>query len=148
MASLNAKSSRRRTLEGLFKAHMNGDRPRSSRPSSPDGIEHRAHTRVKLEVDVGMHSESHFFTGLSGDLSEGGVFVATYRDVPIGSKLEVDLPLPDGTIQVHGVVKWTRPASEDSKPGIGVAFETLPEEQRARIAKFCAEREPLYFDVD
>jgi uncharacterized protein (TIGR02266 family) len=140
--------TRRRRREGLFKADMKDDRPRISRPSRPDGVEHRAHPRVKLEVDVGMHSESHFFTGLSGDLSEGGVFVATYRDVPLGSKLELDLPLPDGTIQVHGVVKWTRPASEDAKPGIGVAFESLPEEHRARIAKFCSEREPLYFDME
>lgn len=118
------------------------------RPSSPDGVEHRAHARVKIEVDVGMHSDSHFFTGLSGDLSEGGVFVATYRAVPVGSKLELDLPLPDGTIRVLGVVRWTRPASDDAKPGIGVAFEQLAEEDRKRIAKFCAEREPLYFDVD
>jgi uncharacterized protein (TIGR02266 family) len=127
---------------------MKAGGPRPSRPSSPDGIEHRTHHRVKLEVDVGMHSDSHFFTGLSGDLSEGGVFVATYRDVPIGSKLELDLPLPDGTVQVHGVVRWTRPGSDDTKPGIGVAFEALQDEVRTRIAKFCAEREPLYFDMD
>jgi uncharacterized protein (TIGR02266 family) len=121
---------------------------RSVRPSSPDGVEHRAHPRVQIEVDVGMHSDSHFFTGLSGDLSEGGVFIATYRNLPIGSKLELDLPLPDGTVKVHGIVRWTRPDSEDAKQGVGVAFEQLPEEDRKRIAKFCAEREPLYFDVD
>ncbi len=90
----------------------------------------------------------NFFSGLSGDVSEGGVFVQTYRDLPVGSDVEVHFELPDGELPAHGCVRWHRDKSESSPPGIGIAFEALGEEHRRVIQRFCARRAPLYYEVE
>jgi uncharacterized protein (TIGR02266 family) len=110
--------------------------------------EHRAHPRVAVAVDIGMGTDSHFFAGLSGDISEGGVFVQTYRDIPIGSDVEVRFALPEGELMAHGRVRWHRDGSDSSPPGVGIAFEPLREEERKLIHAFCARRAPLYYDLD
>jgi uncharacterized protein (TIGR02266 family) len=109
---------------------------------------HRAHPRVVVEVAVGLETESHFFAGLSGDVSEGGVFVQTYRDLPVGSAVEVQFDLPETRLRAHGRVRWHREKSDSSPPGVGIAFEELGAADRRAIQKFCEAREPLYYDVE
>jgi uncharacterized protein (TIGR02266 family) len=116
--------------------------------SPPRGEEHRAHTRVAVAVEIGLETESHFFSGLSGDISEGGVFVQTYRDLPVGSDVEVLFELPDGQLTAHGRVRWHRDKSDSSPPGVGIAFEKLGEDDRQVIQRFCERRAPLYYDVE
>jgi uncharacterized protein (TIGR02266 family) len=110
--------------------------------------DHRAHTRVVVAVAVGLETESHFFAGLSGDVSEGGVFVQTYRDLPVGSPVEVQFDLPDAQLQAHGRVRWHRDSSDSSPPGVGIAFEELAEKDRRVIQRFCQRRAPLYYEVE
>jgi len=126
-------------------------------PSSTSGVhaisplwgeEHRAHPRVAVSVAIGLETESHFFSGLSGDISEGGVFVQTYRDLPVGSDVEVRFELPDGELTAHGRVRWHRSNSDSSPPGVGIAFEELDEEDREIIQRFCERRAPLYYEVE
>jgi len=115
-----------------------------SRPT-PVG-DRRSSPRVRIEVEVSYATESNFFVGLTGDVSEGGLFLATYRAIPIGAQLDLELWLPDGKLEAHGVVRWVREASEGSPPGVGVAFEPLDEASRARVHAFCAERAPWYYE--
>lgn len=119
-----------------------------SSPPPSDERDGREFPRVALQVDINMASESHFFSGLSGDLSEGGVFVSTYREVDIGSPVDVEFNLPNGAINAHGVVRWHRVASDSAPPGVGIAFDDLSDEQKKVIQAFCARREPLYYEVD
>ncbi len=108
----------------------------------------RASPRVALAVEIDLASESHFFAGLSGDLSEGGVFVETYRAIPIGSAVELEFSLPNGSVSTRGSVRWHRDASESSSPGVGIAFEDLPTRERDVVHAFCKARAPLYYDVE
>ena len=119
-------------------------------PSTPSAapVEHRHFPRVALEVEVDLASESNFFSGLSGDLSEGGLYVSTYRAVQIGSPVDVAFTLPNGKVQAHGVVRWHRDATEPSPPGVGIVFEALSDEQKELIHAFCAHRPPIYYEVD
>ncbi len=110
--------------------------------------EHRAHPRATVTVAIGLESESHFFAGLSGDISEGGVFVQTYRDLPVGSDVEIRFDLPDGELMAHGRVRWQRAHSDSSPPGVGIAFEQLGDDDRRMIQRFCEHRAPLYYDVE
>ena len=110
--------------------------------------DHRHHTRVALEAEIDLASESHFFSGLSGDLSEGGLFVETYRDVQVGSEVAVAFSLPNGAVKAQGTVRWRRLASDSSPPGVGIAFDDLSDEDKGLIHSFCAARAPLYYDVD
>jgi uncharacterized protein (TIGR02266 family) len=103
-------------FEGLEEHETSAPAPRHT--ISPRGVEHRAHPRVPVTVAIGLESESHFFSGLSGDISEGGVFVQTYRDLPLGAGVEVHFDLPDGELKAHGRVRWHRSKSDSSPPGV------------------------------
>lgn len=117
-------------------------------PAPTPHEEHRASQRTSLSVELHLASESHFFSGLSGDISEGGVFVSTYRDLAVGSLVDIEFSLPgsERTIHARGEVRWHRDASPDAAPGVGVAFEELSEEDRALIHRFCTLRPPLYYE--
>ena len=122
---------------------------RFKRPSGFGGSDRRAQTnkRVFVEVEIGLTSESHIYTGLSLDVSTGGVFVATYEPSVPGTAVSVHFVLPDGhVVNAEGVVRWTRGATADAAPGMGVAFTYISSESLAHIAEFCASRPPLYFD--
>jgi uncharacterized protein (TIGR02266 family) len=122
---------------------------RFRRPSEFEGAERRAQTtrRVFVEVEIGLTSESHIYTGLSFDVSTGGVFVATYEAAPPGTAVTLYFVLPAGqVVNAEGVVRWTRGASADTPPGMGVAFTSISQESLAHIAAFCESRPPLYFD--
>ena len=103
--------------------------------------------RVFVEADIGLYSASNFYTGISQDLSTGGVFIATYQPQAPGTPMTLYFELPDGaTVRAEGVVRWTRGASGDAPPGMGVEFEQLSPEDLAAITHFCSQRPPLYHD--
>lgn len=110
--------------------------------------DHRKGPRVTLEVDINLASDSHFFTGLSGDISEGGLFVSTYRNVDVGSEVDLEFSIPNGAVATRGIVRWQRDASPYGPPGIGIAFYALTSMEREIIRDFCASRAPLYYEVD
>ena len=120
---------------------------RSATNPPPGGIEQRAHQRSELEVEVTLTSDSHFFVGLTNDISTGGIFVSTYRPLDVGAKLEIEFALPDGTIKVKGTVRWRRDSTEMS-PGVGISFDGISDEHMKLIQRFCEKRPPLYYDLD
>jgi uncharacterized protein (TIGR02266 family) len=114
----------------------------------PQAAAKRAGPRDKLEANVGATTESNFFVGFSGEISEGGVFIATYATFPVGALVEVLVTLP-GNFQftVPGVVRFVRdPMDMDSEPGIGVSFENLSNEHRELILRFVRKRPPVFYD--
>jgi uncharacterized protein (TIGR02266 family) len=110
-------------------------------PSQP-----RLRPRIRMEVEVGMASESQFFAGLSGDVSEGGIFVQTYQHLVIGDRVALSLELPGGPIEVLGVVQWSREPGPFGGPGVGVVLEKVSPGTEARIREFCRLRAPLYYE--
>jgi len=110
--------------------------------------EHRASPRIALTVDIHLSSESHFFSGLSGDISEGGLFVSTYRSLNVGTQVDVEFSLPgiDRLVHARGEVRWIREHSAEQSRGVGIAFEELSEEDREQIHAFCSSRPPLYYE--
>lgn len=137
-----------RTIAGFPRAPVPTGRPR--RPTPPfEGRERRTSgdKRVFIEVEIGLTSDSYIYTGLSLDVSTGGVFVATYDPAAPGTAVSLCFVLPDGyVVNADGVVRWTRAASGDAPPGMGVAFAAVSPEALAHIASFCESRPPLYFD--
>jgi uncharacterized protein (TIGR02266 family) len=122
---------------------------RSRRPSGFDGKERRSHAdrRVYIEVEIGLSTDSHIYTGISLDVSTGGVFVATYEPSAPGTSVALYFVLPDGfVVNAEGVVRWTRAQTTDAPPGMGVAFHRISPLALDHIARFCASRPPLYFD--
>lgn len=101
----------------------------------------RGSERISLETTIGMHSESYFYSGRGQDLSDGGIFVATYAELPVGTPVTVSFLLPDGRpVNTPGIVRWTREARETSGPGVGVAFDPLPNETLQAIREIVSGR--------
>jgi len=112
----------------------------------------RAHTRHDVELEVSLESESNFYMGLTENLSEGGLFIATHQLKPIGTQIDVSFKLPHmaDAIKATGTVRWVREYSEtsDTMPGMGVRFERIAPEQVEQIREFLAARAPLFYDED
>src|SRR5258708_4324607 len=110
----------------------------------------RVQRRTPLEVEVGFETDSTFYTGWSGNISEGGLFVATHVVRPIGSRLQLTLTLPvcPEPIRVAGAVRWIREFHEnnDVPPGMGIRFEEMPASDLEVVQGFVARRAPLFFD--
>jgi uncharacterized protein (TIGR02266 family) len=120
------------------------------RPGPGPGPERRVEVRREAEVEIGVQSDTNFYTGFSCDISSGGIFVATY-DVPaIGTAVNVNFRLPGGPLMsLDGVVRWVRdldPRDPDVVPGMGVAFAALDEAQSRAINAFLAVRPPIFFE--
>jgi uncharacterized protein (TIGR02266 family) len=137
---LDAPPSSRRSAQASDESLSPADDvPASERRTSP---------RIGFEVDVGFVSESNFYAGLSMDVSDGGLFVATYQLQPVGSDVAVTFVLPSGyAITTNAVVRWVREESDDASPGMGLAFE-LTGEDRRQVCAFCDRRQPLFIDMD
>ena len=104
-----------------------------------------------MQAEVTLGSESNFYTGFSGDLSEGGIFVATYEKLlPPGTAVEVALALPNRSpIKVMGRVRWVRETTDHSPgifPGMGIQFDGMHPEALSAIKSFLQRREPMFWD--
>jgi len=119
-------------------------------PLSPSDLaDRRRETRHACSFAVEFMHETFFFAGLTQDVSQGGVFVATYRLVPVGTVLELDLELPDGSrAHVRGEVRWVRePRDGEGRPGLGISFLDLDAATHERIADICLKQPPVYVEI-
>ena len=108
----------------------------------------RAASRLRVEAAIGLSSQTNFYTGRGNDLSGGGLFVATHDVLPVGTELVVSFVLPGGyQIVTSGHVSWVRaPKSDDSDPGMGIAFERLSPADYEAIVAFTQSREPIFHE--
>lgn len=116
------------------------------------GIERRKYPRKPLQVEVGVYTESNFYQGFSENISEGGIFVATYDIRSKGEIIELEFKLPgeEEPIRVKGEVRWIReynPTNPEMSPGMGIQFIGLSEEAKKKIERFIKEkREPYFYE--
>ena len=108
-------------------------------------VERRAHFRFPTHLEVRFESCDEGFTARLGNISEGGIFVATERPLAAGAPLRLFIRLPDGTVETQGRVAWARAeTSAHGAAGMGVRFEDLTAEQRERIADLVARCTPSH----
>ncbi|MCU0690916.1 MAG: PilZ domain-containing protein [Polyangiaceae bacterium] len=107
-----------------------------------------------VEAELGMHSATNFYKGLSGNdiVDYGGLFVATYQMSKVGQNMRVHVSLPGGyEFQAIGVVRWTREprqtsAADTAPPGFGLQFTHISPEARQLVYRYVRNREPLFHD--
>ena len=124
----------------------------SALPNVRDGAaaEHRKSPRVALEVEVGFDTHTNFYLGFGENVSEGGLFVATFCLLPIGTSVALTFTLPDETpLHVNAVVRWLRDPHDlemrDMPPGMGLEFVGLGQSELDRIHAYVAARDPMFF---
>jgi Tfp pilus assembly protein PilZ len=107
---------------------------------------------IRIEADLGAHSSSNFYKGLSGHdvIDSGGIFVATYQVPALGQNVLLKVSLPGGyEFEARGVVRWTRDAgaaSADAPPGFGAQLTDISPEGRQLVYRYVRNREPLFHD--
>jgi tetratricopeptide (TPR) repeat protein len=106
--------------------------------------------RVPLEVNIGSTTDSNFYVEASDELLDGGVFVATYTPLPVGTQAGLTITLPGKLIaRAHGRVVLTRDlmdAFDDHIPGMCVEFERVDPKSLALIQRFSRKRAPTFIE--
>lgn len=111
----------------------------------------RKHQRTALFADVSIESENVLYTGISNDISAGGIFIATHVPPRREEIVEVTLKLPDAQLSLIGVVRWVRDselASDGLPAGCGVEWLEMSADAMERIAGFAAATDTLYAFAD
>jgi hypothetical protein len=82
----------------------------------------RGHQRCIKRLEVKFSSDNKFFTGISSDLSENGLFIRTQKGFAPGTAIDIKIFLPDGkTSVIKGIVKRTIKSSISAlKNGMGI----------------------------
>ena len=112
----------------------------------------RAAERFDLEVKVDLESDHNFYTGLTQNISSGGLFIATHHLRKIGDRITLKFTLPgsEKVLAVETEVRWIRENSAllraENGTGMGVRFINLSAEASAAINSFVQSRESLYYD--
>jgi uncharacterized protein (TIGR02266 family) len=118
-------------------------------PSVPVPAPPAAGNMQVVAADLGAHSPTNFYKGLSGNdiIDHGGLFVSTYVSPKLGTPIRLKVSLPGGyEFEANAVVKWTREQGADAPPGFGAQFTAITPEARQLVYRYVRNREPLFHD--
>ena len=101
---------------------------------APAAAEKRRHARAEVTLLVEYQDADDLVGDYTDNLSSGGTFVATSRELPEGMRVRLSLSFPGllESIHVDGEVRWSRPRSDGADAGVGIEF--LAGEGRDRLA--------------
>ncbi|MEW6066936.1 MAG: response regulator [Nitrospirota bacterium] len=103
----------------------------------------REHLRASVNKKVIVIHNGIEYKLYSETFSEGGIYLRKKEPLPVGSEVEIILPLESGCpLQLKGVVVHTKRLFGDVfnlPPGMGISFKDITDEQ-AKILKHCIEK--------
>ena len=110
----------------------------------PTGAERRTATREPVAFEIKVTSDADLYTGVTENLSEGGVFVRSAAPPAIGTRVHLRFTIPGGGSEValDGEVRWHRTGAGDAS-GYGVRFVSPTEDVLDGIRAFFAGRPSL-----
>jgi Tfp pilus assembly protein PilZ len=120
--------------------------------AQPDAAPMRANDAAVATAELGAHSSTNFYKGLSGNdiIEHGGLFVSTYKLPKIGQSVRLKVSLPGGyEFEANAVVRWRREpsdAGDSAPPGFGAQFTEITPEARQLVYRYVRNREPLFHD--
>lgn len=104
-----------------------------------DPANRRRFTRKQVTVKIGMKTPHGLWAGLTENVSEGGLFVATQAPFVLGDTVIVHLSLAGhvGRLPVTCRVKWIRPDTGGGMlPGMGLEFMDLAADALEQLRSF------------
>lgn len=106
--------------------------------ASPQGTRRR-YRRVAFRKKVRVRYGSEHYELDSENLSEGGMFIRTKEPFPVGSEIEITLPLVASRIHLTGVVVHKKdPFDETSKlpPGMAIEFKEIGDKETEMLRSY------------
>ena len=105
---------------------------------------------VQLETFLAAGTPDSFYTGFSGRIQDGGVFVTTYQLLEKFTPVEVTIHFPDGKIiRPRGTVEWIREVrngNAETPPGMGISFTDLRSFEVELIDTWLLSHPPVFLD--
>jgi uncharacterized protein (TIGR02266 family) len=108
-----------------------------------DAIEKRKADREPVTLFVEYEGADDLLGDYTENLSLGGTFVATNRELPVGTRVQLVLGFPGllEPVAIEGIVRWTR--GEDEGAGAGIEFAPGPaRDQLAAVVERIRTRDP------
>jgi len=103
--------------------------------------EKRKDPRYEVDLKVDYASKDIFVSNYVSNISKGGIFIQTESPLPIRSKIQLKIFLPDTkvTIAVKGMVAWNYDIKKGSgkiSSGMGIRFVDLSPEGKAVLEEY------------
>jgi len=97
--------------------------------------ERRRSERAELIVRVDYATVDELFSEFTRDINEGGLFIETEKQRPLGTEvcLHFNLPGSARAIRTSGTVVRLSDGSDGDAPGMGIEFDDLPPDARGHI---------------
>ncbi len=95
--------------------------------------EARRYERVKVSCKISIERNQERISGMTLDLSLGGMFVQTSRTLPAGSLVQVVLELKPGAPPLHLPARVVRAAGQDC---MGLQIENAGAEESKKLQEF------------
>ncbi len=116
-----------------------------------DPANRRIATRHDLKVEVSGQSGHQFFTGFSENISTGGLFIATYQTLPLGTTFQLSFSVPgvDRQFECKCEVRWVREHDAETPhavPGVGVNFLELTASDEQIIDTILGRVDTMFYD--
>ena len=105
-----------------------------------------------IAAELGAHSPSNFYKGLSGNdvVDHGGLFVSTYKLPKLGEMVRLRVSMPGGyEFEANAIVRWRREPSDtpgDAPPGFGAQLAEITPDARQLVYRYVRNREPMFHD--
>lgn len=105
----------------------------------------RGLVRVALDTDVRIAGAEYDIWGRARNISRGGIFVESERDLPPDSEVQLEFALPESADALAPTAKvvWRRPASRAVAAGLGLQFLKLDRDAARRLDEYVYERSAL-----
>ena len=100
----------------------------------------RAYKRFKVAIEATLESDAGTFAALTSDLSRGGCFLSTFKEVPVGTTLKLVMSLPTGEATCDATVRWSG-KQPNGQTGLGISFEKISPQHQASFEAFCTSNE-------
>lgn len=103
--------------------------------------EKRVYPRQPIRIKVDFTSSDSVQSVFALNISAGGIFLSTHRPLPCGSRVVLQLSLPnlDSTVEVLGEVVWSN-AHQDGQigfpEGMGIKFLNLSNLVQEQVGTF------------
>ena len=107
----------------------------SDQDAEPASDNRRRHGSSRIIVDVFFDGADATGIASTKDISAGGLYMNTQKELPEGALLTLRLPFPEGDVVVNAEVVYSNPGR-----GVGVSFHGLSEKDRATIGRALAEQ--------
>ncbi len=105
-------------------------------------VERRKNSRIPISLEVSFDSGEQVLSSYLFDIGEGGIFIGTPQPLEEGSPIRLCFHLPglSNSLVIMGTVIWRQGTGDSSKPGMGIRFDDITDNDKECLDAFLMEQ--------